>query len=175
MSKRSVRDLEERVVQLGLLPSDERRAEFQAEAESSWLIYHLTEDERDALVHLLVSIKDGQASPPDWERRHGDLMAKAAERAAKEPPSLREEFIQKSVRAEMLRQTGRRLTEAEGDELRALNAWLLTLISVFSMLRLQASSRGSISRLALVSQRSRSPRSLRGSVSASQRTRQGPA
>jgi len=125
MTNAKIQKLQDRVVQLGLSPSDERRAEFEAHAESSWLVYHLTEDERDALVDLLCSAKDGQAPPPDWERKYGDLVAKGAQRASKEPPGLREEFIRKSVRADMLRHVGGRLTDAEGDELRALNAWLI--------------------------------------------------
>lgn len=123
MSKPSVRNLEKRVERLGGSCSESAEAKLQAGAEMSWLIHHLTEDEGREECRLIMSLEKAEVPHEQAEARFEELLSKARERAAHEPPGASEEYKQKCIRAETLRRTQRLLTGDEGDELRALNAW----------------------------------------------------
>jgi len=82
-----------------------------------------------------VSWKDPAWQQMDAERttllrRFGEIQKQAEERCKQEPSGAETRFKERWSRAEILRTLGRRLSEAEGDELRALNAWLQIRVSL---------------------------------------------
>jgi len=124
--KAKIRNLQERVERIGQKPeteSAEWRARAEAKACQAWIVKHLTEDERTDLARRFAPSEKIDGSTPIDDEMHR-ILSKGEERAGAEPANAWEEFKQKWVRAETLRRAGRLLTKGEGDELRALNAWM---------------------------------------------------
>jgi len=100
---------------------------FEEGAYTAWIVCHLTDEEQSELCRIFKKLEDS----PDWKERE-DLLTEGAriqklaeERASKERP---EEYKTKWIRAEALRHTaqntGRKMTDAEHNELMSLNGWL---------------------------------------------------
>jgi hypothetical protein len=121
MTKSEIRDLQSRIGQIEKTDTPEWRARAEGEAHMAWIIRHLTQDEQMALSRAIAAYNDDS---PNTSEAASAVFLKGEERTGTKPPAAYEEFKKKYMRAEALRNTGRRLTEAEGDELTALNAWL---------------------------------------------------
>ena len=123
--KSEVKSLEKRLERIMQEPKTET-AEWKTHAESvayyAWIFKHLTETERHELCDRIVAAEKAASTKIDDEMRR--ILMKGEQRAALEQPNVWEEFKQKCMRAEALRNTLRPLNEAERDELDALNAWL---------------------------------------------------
>jgi hypothetical protein len=109
------------------------------EAYMAWLTSHMTEQEQLELCRIIKKYESMNANPIHWKdpawpqrdsermellHRSGEIHKAAEERAKQEPPGAEAQFKEVWTRAESLRTLGRRLSEAEGDELRELNVWL---------------------------------------------------
>lgn len=94
----------------------EQNAEAESHAYQSWVLAHLTEKEMREAAMILKAETVGP--------RLEELLRVAEARAEKEPANLREIFVKNQARAEALRNTRRRFTEAEREELDSLNNWL---------------------------------------------------
>jgi hypothetical protein len=88
----------------------------------AWLVSHLTEEERFEGSRCIKRLETDQGDKEAEERMH-ELLAKAEVRGDARPASIRQEFELKHSRAQELRNMGRVLTDAEHEELLALNAW----------------------------------------------------
>jgi len=119
MTKSEVKKLEERVRGLDHQSSSTDGA---GDARMDWLIHHLTEEEQSEACTCIKRLETDQGDKEAEERMRG-LLEKAQIRGDARPANVREEFYQKHSRVEELRSMGRVLTDAERDELVALNAW----------------------------------------------------
>jgi hypothetical protein len=96
------------------------------EAYNVWLLSHLTQDERIALIIGMKHLEDvgpGKATEQELDAVHS-ILQKGEERIAKEPCEAWEEYRRLYIRAEILNSSQRLLTRAELDELNEINAWL---------------------------------------------------
>lgn len=100
--------------------SDKWRIRAEGEAYMAWVVRHLTSDEQMQLCQRIKAYNEGDAMDSDAQA----IIYLGEERAAKKPATAYEDFRTKYVRAEVLRHKGCPLTDAEGDELLALNMWL---------------------------------------------------
>jgi len=113
MSRR--RTLEKRVDHIHFMDPDESKVRAESAASQAWIVVHLTEEEQAEGARALKAEKHDKVN---------DLMRVGMERAANESTQAKEEFVKKRVRAELIRSCRRLLTDAESDELHALNSWL---------------------------------------------------
>lgn len=120
MTKLGIKDIQSRIQRLEKTDSPEWMTRVEGEARMAWIIRHLTQDEQMELCRAVKAYKDDSATPSEAANA---VFRKGEDRAGTEPPSAYEEFKEKYVRAEALRHAGRHLTDAEGNELRDLNAW----------------------------------------------------
>jgi len=95
-------------------------------ARGSWISVHLTVQEQVEAAKIMKALHeaklgtftDGELEP------YAKLMISAEQRANQESAAFRDEWISKSTRAAVIRNTLRPLTESEADELHELNGWL---------------------------------------------------
>ena len=95
-------------------------------ARGSWITVHLTVQEQieaAKIMRALHEAKPGKLTDAELEP-YAKLMISAEERANQESAAFRDEWISKSTRAAVIRNTLRPLTESEADELHELNGWL---------------------------------------------------
>jgi hypothetical protein len=95
-------------------------------ARGSWITVHLTVQEQieaAKIMRALHEAKPGKLTDAQLEP-YAKLMISAEERANQESAAFRDEWISKSTRATVIRNTLRPLTESEADELQQLNSWL---------------------------------------------------
>jgi len=109
------RTLEKRVDRIHFMDPDETNVQAESAASQTWILVHLTEDEQAECARALKAEKHDKVN---------ELMRVGMDRAANESTEAKEEFVKKYVRAEVIRSWHRLLTEAESDELDALNSWL---------------------------------------------------
>ena len=113
MSRR--RTLEKRVDHIHFMDPDESKVRAESAASQAWIVVHLTEEEQ---------VEGARALKAEKHDKVNNLMRVGMDRAANESTEAKEEFVKKYVRAEVIRSRHRHLTEAESDELHALNSWL---------------------------------------------------
>jgi len=113
MSRR--RTLEKRVDRIHFMDPDETNVHLESAATQAWIVVHLTGDEQAECARYLKAENHDKLN---------EVMRLGAERAANEPTQLKALFLKKQIRAGAIRSCQRKLTEAEGDELHALNCWL---------------------------------------------------
>jgi len=133
-----IKRLEKRVDSVSSKLGNERRPMLD-EAYMGWLTIHMTSGEQLELCRIIKKRESMNANSVDWKdpawehmdadrtqllHRSGEIHKAAEERAKQELPGAEAHFRERWSRAETLRTLGRRLSEAEGDKLRELNAWL---------------------------------------------------
>jgi hypothetical protein len=95
-------------------------------ARGSWITVHLTVQEQIEAAKIMKALHEaklGTLTDAELEP-YAKLMTSAEERANQESAAFRDEWISKSTRATVIRNTLRPLTESEADELHQLNSWL---------------------------------------------------
>jgi len=119
------KELEKRVDRIQGPEPDSHR--FDMGAYAGWVVRHLSDAEQARLCDVIKELEEDSVG---WQEREqlltegARIQKLAEERARKGPSEAYEKFKSNWIRAETLRHTGRRLTNAEHNELMALNAWL---------------------------------------------------